>query len=105
MGRDRFETDNAQTPGKTDHHPGPENKASQQNRQPYEICKTSIPGSNPGGASNLSGVPSGHMGDSSFRRHDRAASVHRGLHRDRSRAGVVGGLARGAANRQSRIGD
>jgi hypothetical protein len=49
--RDEFETDSAQTPRKTGHHPGPEDKASQQDRQPDEICKTSIPGSNPGGAS------------------------------------------------------
>jgi sigma54-dependent transcription regulator len=50
--RDRFETVNAQTPGKTGHHPRPEDKARQQHPQPNEICKTSIPGSNPGGASN-----------------------------------------------------
>jgi hypothetical protein len=31
--------------------PRPEDKASQQDRQLREICKTSIPGSNPGGAS------------------------------------------------------
>jgi hypothetical protein len=49
--RDGFETDDAQTPRNTGHHPGPEDKASQQNRQLREICKTSIPGSNPGGAS------------------------------------------------------
>jgi hypothetical protein len=48
--RDRFETDNAQTPWRTGHHPRPEDKASQQDPQPSEICKTSIPGSNPGGA-------------------------------------------------------
>jgi hypothetical protein len=52
--RDTFETVNAQTPPKTGHHPGPEDKASQQDQQPSEICKTSIPGSNPGGASNFS---------------------------------------------------
>jgi hypothetical protein len=51
--RDEFETDNAQTPWRTGHHPGPEDKASQQDRQLYEICKTSIPGSNPGGASKI----------------------------------------------------
>jgi hypothetical protein len=50
--RDEFETDIAQAPRKTGHHPRPEDKASQQDRQLYEICKTSIPGSNPGGASN-----------------------------------------------------
>jgi hypothetical protein len=43
---------NAQTPGKTSHHPVPEDEASQQEGQPRRICKTSIPGSNPRGASN-----------------------------------------------------
>jgi hypothetical protein len=56
--RDRFETVNAQTPRKTSHHPGPEDKASQQHPHPDEICKTSIPGSNPGGASKLSSANS-----------------------------------------------
>ena len=51
--RDRFETVNAQTPRKTSHHPGPEDKASQQHPHPDEICKTSMPGSNPGGASKI----------------------------------------------------
>jgi IstB-like ATP binding protein len=40
------------THSKTSHHPGPEDKASQQDRPSGEICKTSVPGSNPGGASN-----------------------------------------------------
>jgi hypothetical protein len=53
--RDRFETVNTQTRRKTGHHPGPEDKASQQDRQLHEICKTSIPGSNPGGASKFFG--------------------------------------------------
>jgi hypothetical protein len=52
--RDRFETDTVLTPPKTGHHSGPKDKASQQDPQPCEICKTSISGSNPGGASNLS---------------------------------------------------
>ena len=34
-----------------------------------EVCKTSIPGSNPGGASNLKSVHSGGMGDVLFRAH------------------------------------
>jgi hypothetical protein len=51
--RDRFETRSAQPPRKTDHRPGPEDKASQQVREPRPICKTSIPGSNPGGASKF----------------------------------------------------
>jgi hypothetical protein len=41
------------THSKTSHHPGPEDKASHQDRPSGEICKTSIPGSNPGGASNF----------------------------------------------------
>jgi len=43
---------NAQTRPKTREHQRPESKTNQQDREPNEICKTSIPGSNPGGASN-----------------------------------------------------
>src|SRR5262245_46884614 len=46
---------NAQIPRKTSHHKGPASEAGQQELQPDEICKTSIPGSNPGGASKLLG--------------------------------------------------
>ena len=42
---------NAQTPPKTGQHQRPESKTNQQDTEPSEICKTSIPGSNPGGAS------------------------------------------------------
>jgi hypothetical protein len=44
---------NAQTPRKTEEHQRPKSKTNQQDRELREICKTSIPGSNPGGASNL----------------------------------------------------
>jgi hypothetical protein len=44
---------NAQTPPKTEEHQIPESKHRQQHQQPTEICKTSIPGSNPGGAFNF----------------------------------------------------
>jgi hypothetical protein len=43
----------AQTPGKTGKHGRPETKARQQDRQSGPVCKTSIPGSNPGGASKI----------------------------------------------------
>jgi hypothetical protein len=42
----------ALTPAKTRQSRVPEDEASQQDREPSEICKTSIPGSSPGGASN-----------------------------------------------------
>ena len=44
---------NAQTPAKTEDYQRPESKTNQQDREPREICKTSIPGSNPGGASKI----------------------------------------------------
>ena len=44
---------NAQTRPKTGEHQRPESKTNQQDREPSEICKTSIPGSNPGGASKF----------------------------------------------------
>jgi hypothetical protein len=43
----------AQTPRKTGHRQVPEDEASQQDREPSRICKTSTPGSNPGGASKI----------------------------------------------------
>jgi hypothetical protein len=43
-----------QTPVKKRETGQPENKTSQQDRQPGPVCKTSIPGSNPGGASKIS---------------------------------------------------
>jgi hypothetical protein len=48
----RFTSDSAQTPSKTRGSQRAARKTGQQLSQPYEICKTSIPGSNPGGASN-----------------------------------------------------
>jgi hypothetical protein len=48
----RLRVTNAQTPPKTEEHQRPESKTNQQEREPSEICKTSILGSNPGGASN-----------------------------------------------------
>ena len=44
-------SNNAQTPGNTRHHQGPEDEARHHDRRPCTVCKTSIPGSNPGGAS------------------------------------------------------
>jgi hypothetical protein len=50
----QLQSTNAQTPRKTEEHQTPESKTNQQDREPDEICKTSIPGSNPGGASKIS---------------------------------------------------
>ena len=49
----QLQSTNAQTPGKTEKHRRPESKTNQQDTEPCEICKTSIPGSNPGGASKI----------------------------------------------------
>jgi hypothetical protein len=43
----------------------PEDRASHQEREPGEICKTSIPGSNPGGASKI--IESARSENISFR--------------------------------------
>ena len=51
--REQFENRSAQTRRKTTKHHAPESRASRQEREPDEICKTSTPGSNPGGASNF----------------------------------------------------
>src|SRR5690349_20971327 len=48
----QLQSTSAQTPQKTRKGQTPESKTNQQHREPCEICKTSIPGSNPGGASN-----------------------------------------------------
>jgi hypothetical protein len=48
---EQFRSNNAQTPGKTRHHQGPEDEAKHHARRPCTVCKTSIPSSNPGGAS------------------------------------------------------
>ena len=51
--RAKFRATNTQTPQKTREHQRPESKTNQQDREPCEICKTSTPGSNPGGASKI----------------------------------------------------
>jgi hypothetical protein len=43
----------AQALGKRGQQGQPESRTNQQDRRPGPVCKTSIPGSNPGGASNL----------------------------------------------------
>jgi hypothetical protein len=48
----QLQSPNAQTPSKIEEYQRPESKTIQQLTEPEEICKTSIPGSNPGGASN-----------------------------------------------------
>ena len=50
----QLQSTNAQTPGKNEEHQRPESKTNQQDRAPSEICKTSISGSNPDGASIFS---------------------------------------------------
>jgi len=45
---------NARTPGKTEDPGRPEGMTSQQHSQSSPVCKTSIPGSNPGGAAKIS---------------------------------------------------
>jgi hypothetical protein len=49
----QLQSTNAQTPLRIEEHQRPESKTNQQDREPREICKTSIPGSNPGGASTF----------------------------------------------------
>jgi len=51
--RDQFESINAQTPGKAVTLHGPEGKENHHQGLYGEICKTSTPGSNPGGASTF----------------------------------------------------
>ena len=48
----RFTSVNALTTGNTKSQQTAAGKTGQQESQPWAICKTSIPGSNPGGASN-----------------------------------------------------
>jgi hypothetical protein len=50
---EQLRSKNAQTPAKTGHHQGPEDEARHHDTQPCTVCKTSIPGSNPGGASKI----------------------------------------------------
>jgi hypothetical protein len=54
-------------------------------RNACDACKTSIPGSNPGGASKISWVHSGDIGNSSFRRHGGQSRAER--------VSILGGLA------------
>src|SRR5262245_9764093 len=49
----QLQSTKAQTPHKSRGDQAPESKTNQQDRDPDEICKTSIPGSNPGGASSF----------------------------------------------------
>jgi hypothetical protein len=55
--RAKFRAINAQTLLKTKEYQRPESKTIQQLAEPDEICKTSIPGSNPGGASKPNYFP------------------------------------------------
>jgi hypothetical protein len=43
----------ARKPGKTGEQGRSESRTNQQDRRPGLVCKTSIPGSNPGGASKI----------------------------------------------------
>jgi len=52
---------NAQTPLKTRQHQGPEDEAGHDEAQSCTVCKTSIPGSNPGGASNSKFLSAKHL--------------------------------------------
>jgi hypothetical protein len=49
----QLQSTNTQTPPKIEEYQRPESKTNQQLTEPDEICKTSIPGSNPGGASKF----------------------------------------------------
>jgi hypothetical protein len=49
--RAKLRAANARTRLRIKEHQRPESKTNQQDSEPSEICKTSIPGSNPGGAS------------------------------------------------------
>ena len=49
----QLQSTNAQTASKTEEYQRPESKTIQQLAVPDEVCKTSTPGSNPGGASKF----------------------------------------------------
>src|SRR2546426_11112349 len=49
----QLQSRSARTPPKTGEYQRPESKTIQQLTEPSEICTTSTPGSNPGGASNF----------------------------------------------------
>jgi hypothetical protein len=93
--RDRFETVNAQTRRKTSQDPVPEDKASQQDREPREICKTSIPGSNPGGASNPKSVNTVTCGNRCFERSRGFETVRDSFHEQSLFDGFDGAAVRG----------
>jgi hypothetical protein len=57
---------NAPTPPKTEEYRRPDSKTNQQDTEPCEICKTSIPGSNPGGASNHKSLKHQHLQSECF---------------------------------------
>src|SRR4029453_4673777 len=56
---EHLRSNNTQTPPKTGHRQGPEDEARHHDPQPCTVCKTSIPGSNPGGASKILGKSAG----------------------------------------------
>jgi hypothetical protein len=51
--REQLGNNGAQTVGKTGEQDRPESRTNQQDGRPGPVCKTSIPGSNPGGASKI----------------------------------------------------
>ena len=64
----QLQSTNARTPPKTEEYQRPECKTIQQLAEPDEICTTSTPGSNPGGASKFIGsLTSLHTGHRGFR--------------------------------------
>src|SRR6186997_17222 len=83
--RAKFRATNAPTRPKTREHQRPESKTNQQLSQLYEICKTSIPGSNPGGASTLR---SRLTPERELRVASHAKLLHRLVHRSRAAAKV-----------------
>jgi hypothetical protein len=98
----QLQSTNAPTAEKTEEHQRPESKTIQQDREPREICKTSIPGSNPGGASNISHRENGwaeiaamrakceQLAPRDRRASGRAVQIGHGRRITRCRAGAVG---------------
>jgi hypothetical protein len=72
---EQFGNIDAQTPRKTGEQGRPENRANQQDRRPGPVCKTSTPGSNPGGASTFLSKNSDRLGATVGNRGDRSLSV------------------------------
>ena len=93
------EKDSSSPAGRTGHHQGPEDEARHYQRQPCTVCKTSIPGSNPGGASNLSrSIPAAWVAVKSLGTGNRSrsllgASALEWRGDEQGRAGTVGRLA------------